>query len=123
MYSGPAFYGIHLNSSRLGSALEGGPELIAAFHDHDVNSPLLVEVRADEIMLSLRPLEGVSARNQIPGTIERIVAHGSDAEVVVRTGGVTWIVSLVAPAVDQLQLAPGRDVQLIVKARSFHILN
>ena len=40
-----------------------------------------------------------------PGQVERIVRHGPEAEVVVRTGELTWIVSLVAPAVEQLDLS------------------
>ena len=44
----------------------------------------------------------------IAGVVERIVPHGSDAEVLVRTGGVTWIVSVVAAAVDQLDSLPDR---------------
>ena len=87
-----------------------------------VGTKLLVEIRADDILLARQPIGGVSARNQIPGTVERIVAHGAEAEAVVRTGGVTWIVSVVAPAVDQLELRPGVDIHLIVKARSCHLI-
>jgi molybdate transport system ATP-binding protein len=53
--------------------------------------------------------------------VERIVPRGTDAEAIVRTGAITWLVSLVAPAVEQLELSPGVSVQLIIKARSCHI--
>jgi molybdate transport system ATP-binding protein len=66
---------------------------------------------------------GLSARNQIPGVVQRVVVHGHEAEVCVETGGLNWIVSAVAPAVDQLELSTGASVCLIVKARSCHILN
>ena len=69
-------------------------------------SRVLVEIRADDILLA-RGRRGLSARNQIPGTVERIVSHGPEAEAVVRTGGLAWIVSLVAPAVEQLRPEPG----------------
>ena len=82
----------------------------------------MVEIRADDILLARQPLGGLSARNQIAGTVERIVPHGPDAEAVVRTGGLTWIVSLVAPAVEQLELVPGTSVHLIVKARSCRVI-
>ena len=39
-----------------------------------------------------------------------------------RTGGLTWIVSVVAPAVEQLGLEPGSPILLIVKARSCHVI-
>jgi molybdate transport system ATP-binding protein len=102
--------------------LTEGPELIVPFLDRSPGTGLFVQVRADDILLARAPIGGVSARNQIPGTVERLVPHGHDAEAIVRTGGLTWIVSLVAPAAIQLGLEPGSAVHLIVKARSCHIL-
>ncbi len=83
---------------------------------------MLVEIQADDILIARHAIDGLSARNQIPGTIERIVPHGPEAEAVIRTGGLDWIVSLVAPAVEQLGLMPGANVHMIVKARSCHVL-
>jgi molybdate transport system ATP-binding protein len=102
--------------------LDDGPELIVPFLDRPPGSRLLVAIRADDILLARRPTGGLSARNQIAGTIERIVPHGPEAEAIVRTGGLAWIVSLVAPAVEQLELKPGASVHLIIKARSCHIM-
>ena len=102
--------------------LDDGPELIVPFLDRPTGTRLLIEIRADDILLARQPIGGLSARNQIPGTVERIISHGPDAEAVVRTGELTWIVSLVAPAVDQLELVPDRPVHLIVKARSCHVI-
>ena len=103
--------------------LDDGPELIVPFLDKAVGTRITVEVRADDIILAREPLSSLSARNQIPGVVERIVPHGTDAEVVIRTGGLTWIVSVVAAAVDQLDLRPGAHLHLIVKARSCHIVS
>jgi molybdate transport system ATP-binding protein len=103
-------------------ALDNGPELIVPFLGRPVGTRLLVEVRADDILLARQPIGGVSARNQLAGTIEHVVSHGPEAEVVVRTAGLAWIVSLVTPAVEQLELKPGLDVHMIVKARSCHII-
>jgi len=82
---------------------------------------VLLEVRADDIILARQPIAGLSARNQLAGLVERIVHHGPEAEACVRTGGLTWIVSLTAPAVDQLELAAGSQVQMIVKSRSCRV--
>ena len=98
-----------------------GPDLIVGYLDRPTGIRVLVEIRADDILLARHPIIGLSARNQIPGTVERIVPHGPEAEAVVRTGELTWIVSLVAPAVEQLGLESGSDVHLIVKARSCHV--
>jgi molybdate transport system ATP-binding protein len=100
-----------------------GPELIVPFHDRPAGTRLAVEVRGDDVLLARGPCEGLSARNVIAGSVERVVSHGPGAEVVVRTGGVSWIVSVVAPAVAELGLAPGVEISLIVKARSCRVLD
>jgi molybdate transport system ATP-binding protein len=82
---------------------------------------LLVDIRADDILLARGQVSGLSARNQISGTVERVVSRGPDAEVIVRTGAIRWIVSLVAPAIEQLELVPGSEVRLIIKARSCRV--
>jgi molybdate transport system ATP-binding protein len=102
--------------------LEHGPELVVPFIDQPPQTTLVITVRADDILLARRSVEGLSARNQIPGVVERIVRHGPEAEVIVRTGSLPWIVSLVALAVEQLELEPGAAVHLIVKARSCHVI-
>ena len=107
---------------RFHEVLEPGLNLIIPFLDRPPGTRLLVEIRADDILLARQPIAGLSARNQIPGIVERIVSHGPEAEAVVRTAGLAWIVSLVAPAVEQLELKPGTTVQLVVKARSCHML-
>ncbi len=101
--------------------LEQGPLLIVPFLDVEPGTAVTVEIRADEILLARGPISGLSAQNLIEGIVERIVPHGSEAEVLIRTGGVTWIVSIVAPAIDQLSLCPACSVHVIIKARSCHV--
>jgi molybdate transport system ATP-binding protein len=103
--------------------LDDGPELIVPFVPRSQGMRLSVEIRADDILLAREPLGGLSARNQIPGTVERIITHGADVEALVRTQGLTWIVSLVAPAAEQLELKPGSSVHVIVKARSCRVID
>jgi molybdate transport system ATP-binding protein len=103
--------------------LQDGPELVVPRLDRPVGTRVAVEVRGDDILLARGPIQGLSARNVIAGRVARLIAHGAEAEVVVATGEVSWIVSVVAPAVAALDLAPGADVHLIVKARSCRILD
>ncbi len=110
-----------LNATRL--RLDDGPELIVGFLDRPAGNTLLVEIRADDILLARHPVAGLSARNQVPGTVERIVRRGPEAEAVIRTIGLNWIVSLVEPAVAQLALEPGTEVHMIIKARSCHVID
>jgi molybdopterin-binding protein len=58
----------------------------------------------------------------IPGVVERIVAHEEEAEVVVATGSVRWVVSVVSPALAALCLHPGSPCTMIFKARGCHLL-
>jgi molybdate transport system ATP-binding protein len=103
--------------------VEDGPVLLVPELERSPGTRLLVEVRADDIILARESIRGLSARNQIPGIIERLVPHGTEAEALVRTLGVTWFVSLVSPAAEQLELAPGSPVHLVIKARSCHVIS
>jgi molybdate transport system ATP-binding protein len=101
--------------------IDGGPVLIVPFLDQPPGTPVVAEVRAEDILLARGPVSGLSARNLIAGVVERVVPHGPEAEVIVRTGQAAWIASVIAPAVDQLALAPGVAVHMIIKARSCHV--
>src|SRR5262249_34981632 len=94
--------------------LDDGPELIVPYTDRAPKTRLLGSIRADDVLFARQPIDGLSARNQIPGVVDRIVTHGLEAELVVHTRGVKWIVSAVASAVDQLGLTPGAPLYLIV---------
>jgi molybdate transport system ATP-binding protein len=103
--------------------LDRGPGLVVPFVDQPVATKLLVQIRAQDVLLARTAIEGLSARNQIAGEVERVFTHEHEAEAVVRTGGITWIVSLMAPAVEQLALDAGAAVFLIVKARSCQVID
>jgi molybdate transport system ATP-binding protein len=102
--------------------LEGGPALTVPSLRRPPGTRVLVAVRADDILLSMEPLTGLSARNQIAGQVEQLVRHGSEAEIIVRTGHLKWIVSVVEKAVEQLAISPGAGVHFIIKARSCQVL-
>jgi len=101
--------------------LEHGPLLIVPFLGVQPGTAVMVQIRADEILLARGPISGLSAQNLIEGTVERIVPHGSEAEILIRTGDVTWMVSIVALAIDQLSLSASCTVHMIIKARSCHV--
>jgi molybdate transport system ATP-binding protein len=104
-------------------ALDGGPLLRVPYTPGLApGSEQVLSIRADDILLARSEVAGLSARNVLPGVVTRVVRHGADAEVLVRTGSVTWIASVVAPAVAALGLAPGVPVHLVVKARGVHRL-
>jgi molybdate transport system ATP-binding protein len=96
----------------------GGPILHVPRLNLPPGRPVIVDIRASDIILSSGPVAGLSARNVHAGVVDQILTHGSDAEVIVRTGEVRWIVSVVASTVGHLGIEPGASVFLILKARS-----
>jgi molybdate transport system ATP-binding protein len=87
----------------------------------EVGSALRVGIRAGDILLAtLRP-EGLSARNLLPGRVVSLVQR--DVIVVARVNcGVEMDVHLTLAARDSLQLQPGRQVWLVVKTHSCHLM-
>ncbi|HZI09442.1 MAG TPA: molybdenum ABC transporter ATP-binding protein [Myxococcus sp.] len=73
-------------------------------------------VPAEDILLSMGPLSGVSARNVLAGTVVKVEpgAAGEDAALV-DVAGVGWVVRLTHAAVRELGVAPGVRVYLAVK--------
>jgi len=102
--------------------LAGGPLLIVPYNGRPAGTCVTVGVRADDILLARGAVQGLSARNVIPGTVTRVAASGPEAEVLVQTGSISWIVSVVTPAVDALGLDAAAEVHMIIKARSCHIV-
>ncbi|WP_169976877.1 molybdenum ABC transporter ATP-binding protein [Tautonia rosea] len=107
------------HSTRL--LLDGGPDLIVPKVNHPIGAEVVVSVGADEIDLLLGPVAGLSARNLIPGEVERCVPLGALTEVIVTTGAVRWSVRITTEATDALALQPGLAVRMIVRARSVRV--
>ncbi len=101
--------------------IDGGPALIVPRLEGHAGERVHVQLRADDVLLARASVPGLSARNQLPGAVERILTHGPNVEVVVQCGEVSFLASLVPSAVRQLELAPGAQVVLIIKARSCRI--
>jgi molybdate transport system ATP-binding protein len=118
----PARVQEHRNDSRTTRLLiDDGPTLIVPFLDHPAGTPVIVEVRAEDVLLASGPIFGLSAQNVIAGQVEQVMPHGAEAEVLIRTGGVTWIASVVAPALEQLSLHEGQPIHIVIKARGCHV--
>jgi molybdate transport system ATP-binding protein len=82
---------------------------------------LRVGIRAGDILLATVPPQGLSARNVLPGRVlsleerDMIVVAGVDC-------GVEMTVHLTLSARDDLRLQPGREVWLVVKTHSCHVM-
>jgi molybdate transport system ATP-binding protein len=86
-----------------------------------VGSPLRVGIRAGDILLAIKPPVGLSARNVIPGRLLSLVRR--DVIISARVNcGVELEVHLTLAAREALQLEPGRDVWLVIKTHSCHLM-
>lgn len=82
-------------------------------------SRVALGLRAEEILISLRPVRETSARNLLTGAVERIAPRGTAVEVSVATPALFRV--LITPvSVRELGLEPGKRIHLLVKARAFH---
>lgn len=87
----------------------------------DVGANLRVGIRAGDILLATVRPEGLSARNILPGKIVSIAER--DGMVIANVDcGVEMAVHLTLAARDSLQLRSGREVWLIVKTYSCHLM-
>ena len=104
---------------RRGNALAGsdGNTLVRA----EVGAHLRVGIRAGDILLAVTVPVGLSARNIIPGRI--VALERRDVIISARVDcGVELEVHLTLAARDSLQLAAGRDIWLVIKTHSCHLM-
>lgn len=86
-----------------------------------VGSPLRVGIRAGDILLATAPPAGLSARNILPGRITSLQQH--DVIVSARVNcRVEMEVHLTLAARDSLELQAGREVWLVIKTHSCHLM-
>jgi molybdate transport system ATP-binding protein len=83
--------------------------------------PLRVGIRAGDILLAIHSPSGLSARNVIPGKIVSLAQLDMIISARVECG-VEMKVNLTLAARDALNLAPGKDVWLIIKTHSCHLM-
>lgn len=87
----------------------------------EVGSTLRVGIRAGDILLATVQPSGLSARNVIPGRLVSLAQR--DVMVVARVDcGIEMEVHLTLAARDSLELRQGREVWLIVKTHSCHLM-
>ncbi|MFD8142450.1 molybdopterin-binding protein [Streptomyces sp. NPDC059708] len=103
--------------------LEGGQDITAAITVDAVKelglaagSPVKALVKATEVALATGPVEGLSIRNQIAGTVVDVATGPAMASVKVDVNGGGLTAAITADAVDALGLAAGTSVVALIKA-------
>jgi molybdate transport system ATP-binding protein len=85
-----------------------------------IGTALRVRIRARDVMIALRPPEGLSALNVLPVVVEDIgPPEGSSVDLRLDCGGETLVARLTLRSVEALQLAPGRRVFAVIKSIAF----
>jgi molybdate transport system ATP-binding protein len=101
---------------------DGGPVVLETpLVRGGVGSALRVGIRAGDILLATSPPVGLSARNVIPGRITALDQRDVIVSARVKCR-VEMEVHLTLAARDSLQLAPGREVWLVIKTHSCHFM-
>jgi molybdate transport system ATP-binding protein len=89
-------------------------------------SKLRVGIRAGDILLATSPPQGLSARNVIPGRISSLEQRDVIVAARVNCGeaieSIVLEAHLTLAARDALQLAPGKQVWLVIKTHSCHLM-
>jgi molybdate transport system ATP-binding protein len=104
---------------RLGS---GQVDLVTPLVRAEVGSHLRVGVRAGDLLLATEEPRGLSARNVLPGTIQRLEQRDVTVSALVDCGGTEFEVHVTLAARDALQLGPGKAVWVVVKTHSCHLM-
>jgi molybdate transport system ATP-binding protein len=86
-----------------------------------VGSMLRIGIRAGDILLATSPPTGLSARNVIPGRIQSLEQRDVIVSARVRCR-VEMEVHLTLAARDSLELTPGKEVWLVIKTHSCHLM-
>ena len=77
-------------------------------------------LRAEDVMLSTEAIAS-SVRNQFRGRVVEIVGAGALSKVTVNVSGTPIVAAVTTRAVQELALAPGREVVASFKATAIHI--
>lgn len=87
----------------------------------EAGSALRIGIHAGDILLAIPAPVGLSARNVIPGKLISMARR--DVIIAARVNcGVEMEVHLTLAARDSLQLSPGREVWLVIKTHSCHLM-
>ncbi|GGU32565.1 TOBE domain-containing protein [Streptomyces violascens] len=103
--------------------LDGGQDITAAITLEAVKELGLAEgsavktlIKSTEVSLATGPVEGLSIRNQIPGTVADVATGGAMASVKVDVQGGELTAAITKDAVADLNLATGTSVVALIKS-------
>jgi molybdate transport system ATP-binding protein len=106
--------------------LAGGSILnVTLAGDRPPGQAVTLSVRAEDVLVAVEPVRGLSARNVFPATIAAVERTGADVTLrcsLEEAQGPTWFARVTPAAVSALGLAVGSRVWLAVKSHSVRIV-
>ena len=103
--------------------LDGGQDLTAAITLKSVaelgltqGSPVRALVKSTEVSLASAPVQNVSIRNQLPGTVTAVVTGAAMATVKIAVEGGVITSAITADAATDVALAAGAPVVALIKS-------
>lgn len=103
--------------------LDGGQDITAAITLEAVKDLGLAEgstvrtlIKSTEVSLAIGPVEGLSIRNRIAGTVADVATGGAMASVKVSVEGGELTAAITKDAVEDLCLAAGSSVVALIKS-------
>jgi molybdate transport system ATP-binding protein len=92
--------------------------------DRPPGTPVTLAIRAEDVLVALGPVAGLSARNAYAGRLLAVERTGVDVTLrcVLDAGGVEVLARITPAAVASLGLRPGGPVWLAVKSHSIRLL-
>jgi molybdate transport system ATP-binding protein len=90
--------------------------------DRAIGSRVTLAVRAEDVLVSVEPLRGASARNMYEARLESLQRTGPDVTLRCALAGMTLLARVTPPAVEALHLVAGGHVFLAVKSHSVRVL-
>jgi molybdate transport system regulatory protein len=110
--------------------LDAGQELTAAVTLEAVEdlgltagSTVRALIKSTEVSLATAPVDGVSIRNQLPGTVTDVAIGGAMARVKVNVAGGELTSAITKDAVAELGLAAGAQVVALIKSTEVSLSN
>jgi molybdate transport system ATP-binding protein len=117
---------LHEDLGTMTCRIAGGVQLEVPLGQVRVGDAVRIGIRAGDILLAKAKPEGLSARNLLPGTMVSLVRRDVTVITRVRCGGAAtgleMEVHLTPGAQQSLDLIPGREVWLVIKTYSCHLL-
>src|SRR5580698_7514825 len=100
----------------------GKLELETPLVQAEIGSHLRVGIRAGDILLATEMPRGLSARNVVPGTIQRMEEMAGIVSAMVDCRGTRFETHLTLAAREALGLTAGKNVWVVIKTHSCHLM-